>query len=117
MNDYNFWKDLLGTFQSSADWIKALIVLMPPGFLLGVIALILFHKRAGQGLEQVGKEPEPRFEGDNVRTYRDRFGLLHIGLPHWHIIYDPKDESPLFPGHKQHWSRLDLPPANDEGEG
>lgn len=44
MTDYNFLADLLDTFQSSPDWIKALWLLTPPGFLLGLIAMAMrFH--------------------------------------------------------------------------
>jgi hypothetical protein len=48
MTDYNFWADLLDTFQSSPSWIKALWLSVPPGFLLAVIAMLLPpRKRAG----------------------------------------------------------------------
>jgi hypothetical protein len=40
MEDPSFWSDLLDTYQSSADIIKALWLLVPPAFLLGVIALL-----------------------------------------------------------------------------
>ena len=46
MTDYNFWADLLATFRSSPDWIKALWILSGPGFLLGVLALVLRHRTA-----------------------------------------------------------------------
>src|SRR5262245_837468 len=43
MQDYdfwNFWADLLGTFQSAPDWFKTLWLLIPVGVLLAVIALL-----------------------------------------------------------------------------
>ena len=46
MDDYNFWADLLDTFQSSPDWIKALWIVAVPGFLLGVLALVLRFRLA-----------------------------------------------------------------------
>ena len=46
MEDYNFWADLLDTFQSSADWIKALWLIVPPGFVLALIWLI--RRRVGR---------------------------------------------------------------------
>lgn len=52
MNDYNFWSDLLDTFQSSPDWIKALWLLIPPGFLLGLVALMLRFRIAAKQMEQ-----------------------------------------------------------------
>jgi hypothetical protein len=39
MDNYNFWADLLATFKSSPDWIKALWLLVPPGFVLAVMAM------------------------------------------------------------------------------
>ena len=41
MQDYNFWADLLFTFQSSPDWIRALWLLVPPGFVLAVMAMVM----------------------------------------------------------------------------
>lgn len=55
MNDYNFWSDLLDTFQSSPDWIKALWLLIPPGFLLGLVALMLRFRIAAKQMEQSPK--------------------------------------------------------------
>jgi hypothetical protein len=52
MNDYNFWSDLLDTFQSSPDWIKALWLLIPPGFLLGLVALMLRFRIAARQMDQ-----------------------------------------------------------------
>src|SRR5262245_52731017 len=43
MHDYdfwNFWAHLLVTFQSTPDWFKTLWLLIPPGFLLALIALL-----------------------------------------------------------------------------
>ena len=55
MNDYNFWSDLLDTFQSSPDWIKALWLLIPPGFLLGLVALKMRFRIAAKQMEQSPK--------------------------------------------------------------
>lgn len=52
MNDYNFWSDLLDTFQSSPDWIKAVWLLIPPGFLLGLVALTMRFRIAAKQIEQ-----------------------------------------------------------------
>lgn len=46
MDDYHFWRDLFDTYQSLADWLKALWLVVPPAFLLGLVALILHHRRA-----------------------------------------------------------------------
>lgn len=42
MDNYNFAADLLATFRASPDFVKALWLLVPPGFIIGlVIALKL----------------------------------------------------------------------------
>ena len=46
MEDYNFWADLLDTYQSLSDWVKALWLLVPPGFLLALSVIISRHKIA-----------------------------------------------------------------------
>ncbi len=43
MEDYNLWADLLDTFQTSPEWIKALWLLIPPAFVLALIWL--FRRR------------------------------------------------------------------------
>ena len=48
MDDYNFWADLFDTYQSTADWIKALWLIVPSAFLLGLIALILRYRIASR---------------------------------------------------------------------
>lgn len=40
MDNYNIWADLLDTFQSPPDWIKALCLIVPPAFLLALAALL-----------------------------------------------------------------------------
>lgn len=54
MPDYNFRADLLDTFQSSSDWIKALWIVSVPAFLLGVLALVLRFRLAAKRLEVEG---------------------------------------------------------------
>ncbi len=53
MEDYNFWADFLDTFQSSADWIKALWLAIPPGF---VLALIWLFRRRVVRVDALGGE-------------------------------------------------------------
>ena len=45
MENYNFWADLLSTFRSMPDWIKALWPLVPPVFVLACVALVLSFLR------------------------------------------------------------------------
>ena len=44
MDDYNFWADLLDTFQSSSDYIKTVMLLTPVLFVLGVLFLVLRYR-------------------------------------------------------------------------
>lgn len=48
MDDYNFWADLFDTYQSSADWIKALWIAAGPVFLLGALGLVLRYRLASK---------------------------------------------------------------------
>ncbi|MCB1385286.1 MAG: hypothetical protein KDJ80_05045 [Nitratireductor sp.] len=41
MEPYNFWQDFFEAYRQSPDWIKLVWVVVPPGFVLGLIALIL----------------------------------------------------------------------------
>ncbi len=46
MDGYNFWQDFFDTYQSLSDPTKALWLIVPPGFLLGLIALVLRYRVA-----------------------------------------------------------------------
>ena len=61
MDDYHFWKDFFDTYQSLSNWTKALWLIVPPAFVLGLIALILRHRVAV-------KEAEHGLRGDLVYT-------------------------------------------------
>ncbi|MGV1949651.1 hypothetical protein ACQZ44_02405 [Agrobacterium vitis] len=43
METYDIWADLLATFRASPDAIKALWLLIPPGFLLVLLLALLRH--------------------------------------------------------------------------
>jgi len=55
MENYNFWQDFFDTYQSLSDWTKALWLIVPPAFLLGLVALVLRFrldsKRADHGID------------------------------------------------------------------
>jgi len=61
MDDYHFWQDFFDTYQSLSNWTKALWLIVPPAFVLGLIALILRHRVAV-------KEAEHGLRGDLVYT-------------------------------------------------
>lgn len=72
MEDYNFWQDFFDTYQSLSDVVKALWLIVPPAFLLGLIALVMRHRVA---LRQV----ENGTSGDLVYTiHRDDYGELQV---------------------------------------
>ncbi|OXT00532.1 hypothetical protein B7H23_10490 [Notoacmeibacter marinus] len=52
MDDYNFRADLLDTFQSAPDAIKALMLILPLAFALGLIVALLHHFRAARRMER-----------------------------------------------------------------
>ena len=65
MDDYNFLADLLDTFQSSSDYIKTVIILTPPVFVLGIVHLLTRHRRRQVALTPLDgytkkAEPQPR---------------------------------------------------------
>jgi hypothetical protein len=65
MDGYNFWQDFFDTYQSLSDGTKALWLIVPAGFLLGLIALILRHRVAV-------RQAENGMRGDLVYTiHRD----------------------------------------------
>jgi len=46
MEPYNFWQDFFNTYRLSSDAIKALWLILPPGFLLGAIWIIVNRPRS-----------------------------------------------------------------------
>ena len=72
MDGYNFWQDFFDTYQSLSDPTKALWLIVPPGFLLGLIALVLRHRVAV-------RQAETGMRGDLVYTiHRDGDDKLHV---------------------------------------
>jgi hypothetical protein len=77
MEQYNFWQDFFDTYQSLSDWIKALWLLVPPGFVLALIALLVMRPRAGN------RPGNKRFElipnGELIYSvHRDAKDRLHV---------------------------------------
>ncbi|WP_137134766.1 hypothetical protein [Rhizobium sp. FKY42] len=66
MQDYNLWADLLATFRASPDAIKALWLLVPPVFVLGVLCLMI---------RLIGQR-RPRTEPQPITRSRDQGPLL-----------------------------------------
>ena len=71
--EYNFWADLFDTYQSTADWIKALWIVAVPGFLLGLTGIILHYRlesgrAAGMGVGDLVYTVHR--DADGFRVYR-----------------------------------------------
>lgn len=107
MTEYNFIADFLDTFQSSPDWIKALWLLIPPGFLLGVIAMAMRFRMTTKRMEHGSK-------GELIYSvHRDAGNQLHIvrhiplvdGNPALLLIEPPGNSETG----SQNQSRLSLP--------
>lgn len=72
MDGYNFWQDVFDTYQSLSDPTKALWLIVPAAFVLGLIALILRHRVAV-------RHAENSLRGDLVYTiHRDGDDQLHV---------------------------------------
>ena len=72
MQDYNFWADLLDTYQSLSIWIKTLWLIVPPTFLLVMLTIILRHKIAY-------RRANIKFHGELVYSIRrDDHKQLHV---------------------------------------
>jgi hypothetical protein len=75
MEDYNFWQDFFDTYQSLSDPTKALWLIVPAAFVLGLIALVMRHRVAV-------REAEHGLRGDLVYTihtiHRDGDDKLHV---------------------------------------
>ena len=72
MEDYNFWQDFFDTYQSLSDGTKALWLIVPAAFVLGLIALITRHRVAV-------RRAENSLRGDLIYTiHRDADDKLHV---------------------------------------
>ena len=44
MTDYSFWQDFFDTYQSLSDLVKILWLIVPPLFVLALVAIVLYFK-------------------------------------------------------------------------
>ncbi len=72
MEDYHFWQDFFDTYQSLSDGTKALWLIVPAAFVLGLIALVMRYRVAVRQVEH-------GLRGDLVYTiHRDGDDKLHV---------------------------------------
>ena len=78
MEDISAFQAFLGTYQSLADWIKALWLIVPPAFIFAMTALLARGRRA-----------VPEADGELVYTvHRDAAGQYRIRR------HTPPDDAP-----------------------
>ncbi len=78
MEDVSAWQAFLGTYQSLADWIKALWLIVPPAFIFAMTALLMRGRRA-----------VPEVDGELVYTvHRDAAGQYRV------LRHTPADDTP-----------------------
>ena len=78
MEDISAFQAFLGTYQSLADWIKALWLIVPPAFIFAMTALLLRGRRA-----------VPEIDGELVYTvHRDTTGHYRV------LRHVPPDDTP-----------------------
>lgn len=46
MEDYNFWRDVLDTYQSFSNWLKFAWLVVPAVMFLGLTALVVYYRLA-----------------------------------------------------------------------
>ncbi|WP_288193830.1 hypothetical protein [uncultured Phyllobacterium sp.] len=72
MNDYNFWQDFFDTYQSLSDWLKILWLIVPPTFVLVLVALIMRFRIESRRAER-------GFDGELVYSvHHDVNNRVHI---------------------------------------
>jgi len=72
MGNYNFWQDLFDTYQSLSDWLKILWLIVPPAFVLALVALTLRFRIESRKVER-------SFDGELVYSiHRDAQSRLHV---------------------------------------
>lgn len=73
MEGYNFWADLFDTVRSTADWVKALWIVMWSSFWLGVVALVLRYWLALARLSASRAGHPANDDDDEVARFRRVF--------------------------------------------
>lgn len=72
VDTYNFWQDFFDTYQSLSDWLKVLWLIVPPAFVLGLVALTLRFRLAGRRMNS-------GLDGELVYSIRrDAQNRIHI---------------------------------------
>ncbi|RZS88002.1 hypothetical protein EV217_0380 [Phyllobacterium myrsinacearum] len=103
MDTYNFWQDFFDTYQSLSDWLKVLWLIVPPAFVLGLVALTL-------GFRLAGRRMNSGLDGELVYSIRrDAQNRIHI-ISHMPLgdsnppllLLDPAGDDKAEHGREQH---------------
>ena len=119
MEPYNFWQDFFDTYQSLSDWMKMLWLIVPPAFILGLVALVMrpgarpgkvdtvfrFGRAKKQEAEIDMKQADHGFVGKLIysihRDAEDQFHIVahgrEIGGQPTLLLLDPPNRDPHAP--------------------
>ncbi len=82
MEPYNIWADLFDTYQSLSDGLKLLWLIVPPAFVIGLVAVVL-------RLRVDLKQADHGFTGRLIYSiHRDSEDQLHV------VAHAPDDGGP-----------------------
>lgn len=98
MEPYNFWQDFFDTYQSLSDWMKMLWLIVPPAFVLGMVALVM-------RMRIDFKQADHGFTGKLIYSiHRDEEDQFHIvahgrenGVQPTLLLLDPPNRDPHAP--------------------
>ena len=100
MEDYNFWQDFFDTYQSLSDGTKALWLIVPPGFLLGLVALVMRYRVAV-------RQAETGLRGDLIYTiHQDSDGKIQIFRYGAALDREPALALPAPPAKQRVWGQF-----------
>lgn len=59
MEQYNFWRDVLDTYQSFSDWLKFAWLIVPPLLCLGSLTLTLHYRLTAKRIKSTRPPDDP----------------------------------------------------------
>ncbi|MDJ0821542.1 MAG: hypothetical protein QNJ09_06985 [Paracoccaceae bacterium] len=108
METYNFWSDLFDTYQSLSDWLQLAWLVVPPAFLLGVLALVIHYRLAAK------RSIEMNTGSLAYTVFSDENGILRV---YTHdggcALTDGEGADALLPLPDAHPRALAKPPSSD----
>jgi len=108
MESYNFWQDFFDTYQSLSDWMKFAWLVVPPAFLLGLLALAMRYRLAAK------RATEPDTGNLAYTVFSDENGILRIYTHDGaEAVADERPEATVLPLPGVHPHTLPKPPASD----